>query len=227
MRAITLNLHFSTSSVIPRLSSLICLRVLCVLCGESFRHLAGMHGERIVHHRHRHGRRQDVCRGADCAGAARSRASASASTSRWPAAANAATASWFRRMRSRLWEAAGRPGSLEQVCPQMFAAPLAPHLAARAEGRRVDPQLLRDGIDVLARDERHRARGRRRRTDVADERRRLQRRSGGRVWLSARGRRSQRAGHDQRDAADADHGEHVLRRARRRRHRAQFADAPR
>jgi len=45
-----------------------------------------------------------------------------------------------------LWEAAGRPGSLHQVCPQMFAAPLAPHLAARAEGRRVDPQLLRDGI---------------------------------------------------------------------------------
>ncbi len=45
-----------------------------------------------------------------------------------------------------LWEAAGRPGSLEQVCPQMFAAPLAPHLAARAEGRRVDAQLLRDGI---------------------------------------------------------------------------------
>ena len=45
-----------------------------------------------------------------------------------------------------LWEAAGRPGTLEQVCPQMFAAPLAPHLAARAEGRRVDPKLLRDGI---------------------------------------------------------------------------------
>jgi dethiobiotin synthetase len=45
-----------------------------------------------------------------------------------------------------LWEAAGRPGTLEQVCPQMFAAPLAPHLAARAEGRRVDARLLRDGI---------------------------------------------------------------------------------
>ncbi|HJQ82328.1 MAG TPA: dethiobiotin synthase [Lacipirellulaceae bacterium] len=46
-----------------------------------------------------------------------------------------------------LWEAAGRPGTLEQVCPQRFAAPLAPHRAARAEGRRVDPQLLRDGIN--------------------------------------------------------------------------------
>jgi dethiobiotin synthetase len=46
-----------------------------------------------------------------------------------------------------LWEAAGRPGSLERVCPQKFAAPLAPHLAARAEGRRVDPPLLRSGIE--------------------------------------------------------------------------------
>ena len=46
-----------------------------------------------------------------------------------------------------LWEAAGRPGTLEQVCPQVFAAPLAPHLAARAEGRRVDHQLLRTGLE--------------------------------------------------------------------------------
>lgn len=46
-----------------------------------------------------------------------------------------------------LWDAAGRPGTLWQVCPQLFAAPLAPHLAARAEGRRVDPQLLRTGIE--------------------------------------------------------------------------------
>jgi dethiobiotin synthetase len=45
-----------------------------------------------------------------------------------------------------LWEAAGRPGTLQQVCPQMFAAPLAPHLAARVEGRRVDAELLRNGI---------------------------------------------------------------------------------
>lgn len=46
-----------------------------------------------------------------------------------------------------LWEAAGRPGTFEQVCPQMFAAPLAPHLAARAEGRRVNSRQLREGID--------------------------------------------------------------------------------
>jgi dethiobiotin synthetase len=44
-----------------------------------------------------------------------------------------------------LWEAARRPGTLEQVCPQMFAAPLAPHLAARAEGRSVNAPLLREG----------------------------------------------------------------------------------
>jgi dethiobiotin synthetase len=46
-----------------------------------------------------------------------------------------------------LWESAGRPGTLENVCPQLFAAPLAPHLAARAEGKRVDQVKLREGID--------------------------------------------------------------------------------
>jgi dethiobiotin synthetase len=46
-----------------------------------------------------------------------------------------------------LWEAAGRPGTFEQVCPQTFAAALAPHLAAQAEGRRVDSKRLREGID--------------------------------------------------------------------------------
>ena len=45
-----------------------------------------------------------------------------------------------------LWNAAGRPGDLEHVCPQRFAAPLAPHLAAREEGKRLDPDLLREGI---------------------------------------------------------------------------------
>lgn len=46
-----------------------------------------------------------------------------------------------------LWTAAGQPGTLEAVCPQVFAAPLAPHLAARAEVRRVDAALLRSGLD--------------------------------------------------------------------------------
>lgn len=47
-----------------------------------------------------------------------------------------------------LWEAAGRPGSLDEVCPQRFLAPLAPHLAARAEGRRIDREQLRRGLDA-------------------------------------------------------------------------------
>lgn len=36
-----------------------------------------------------------------------------------------------------LWEAAGRPATLARVCPQYFAAPLAPHLAAQLEGKKV------------------------------------------------------------------------------------------
>ena len=46
-----------------------------------------------------------------------------------------------------LWNAAGRPGELERVCPQRFAAPLAPHLAARAEGKQLDAALLREGLE--------------------------------------------------------------------------------
>jgi dethiobiotin synthetase len=45
-----------------------------------------------------------------------------------------------------LWQAAGQPGTLDRVCPQCFEAPLAPHLAARAEGREIDRTLLRDGL---------------------------------------------------------------------------------
>ena len=50
-------------------------------------------------------------------------------------------------MRWMLWQAAGSPGELEHVCPQRFAAPLAPHLAARKEGKQLDPVLLRSGLD--------------------------------------------------------------------------------
>jgi len=46
----------------------------------------------------------------------------------------------------RLWRAAGRPLSLAAVCPQAFAAAIAPIDAARAEGREVDDDLLRSGI---------------------------------------------------------------------------------
>jgi len=47
----------------------------------------------------------------------------------------------------QLWEAAGRPGELDRVCPQRFLAPLAPSRAAALEGRRVDSALLRSGLD--------------------------------------------------------------------------------
>jgi len=50
-----------------------------------------------------------------------------------------------------LWEAAGRPASLRAVCPQRFAAPLAPHLAAKQERREIDERLLRRGIDFWRR----------------------------------------------------------------------------
>ncbi len=46
-----------------------------------------------------------------------------------------------------LWEAAGRPGDLAAVCPQRFKAPLAPHLAARADGLEIDASLLRNGLN--------------------------------------------------------------------------------
>jgi dethiobiotin synthetase len=49
-----------------------------------------------------------------------------------------------------LWEAAGRPLSLDAVCPQKFEAPLAPHLAARQQGREIDAALLRTGIEAWA-----------------------------------------------------------------------------
>ena len=48
---------------------------------------------------------------------------------------------------NQLWEAAGRPGALQRVCPQRFEAPLAPHLAAAKEGRKLDSKLLRSGLE--------------------------------------------------------------------------------
>lgn len=46
-----------------------------------------------------------------------------------------------------LWKATGQPGQLTAVCPQRFKAPLAPNVAAREEGKQVDPDLLRSGLD--------------------------------------------------------------------------------
>jgi dethiobiotin synthetase len=49
-----------------------------------------------------------------------------------------------------LWEAAGKPGKLHDVCPQRFRAALAPHLSAKAEGKSLDPEQLRKGIEIWA-----------------------------------------------------------------------------
>lgn len=46
-----------------------------------------------------------------------------------------------------LWQAAGKPASVHEVCPQMFVAPLAPNVAARAESRTVDSALLTKGLE--------------------------------------------------------------------------------
>jgi dethiobiotin synthetase len=46
-----------------------------------------------------------------------------------------------------LWNGAGRPGDIAHVCPQRFAAALAPHLAARAAGKEVSADLLRSGLE--------------------------------------------------------------------------------
>jgi len=51
----------------------------------------------------------------------------------------------------QLWAAAGRPLSPEAVCPQSFAAPISPPRSARAAGRCVDEQLLRDGFEAWRR----------------------------------------------------------------------------
>jgi dethiobiotin synthetase len=48
----------------------------------------------------------------------------------------------------RLWEAAGRPGRLADVCPQAFPAAIAPARAAAAAGRTVNESLLRTGLDA-------------------------------------------------------------------------------
>lgn len=47
-----------------------------------------------------------------------------------------------------LWNAAGKPRTIDDVCPQKFLAPLAPPPAAVAEGTIVDAELLRHGADV-------------------------------------------------------------------------------
>lgn len=50
----------------------------------------------------------------------------------------------------RLWAAANHPRTLTDVVPQQFAAPLAPNVAAKQEGKAVDSELLRRGLTVWA-----------------------------------------------------------------------------
>ncbi|MDG1872549.1 MAG: dethiobiotin synthase [Mariniblastus sp.] len=47
-----------------------------------------------------------------------------------------------------LWEAAGRPLSLDFVCPNRYQAPLAPHLSARHAGRELDTESMRKGLEI-------------------------------------------------------------------------------
>lgn len=47
-----------------------------------------------------------------------------------------------------LWDCANRPLTINDVCPQRFEAPIAPHLAAKAEGKSIDSDLLRNGLSV-------------------------------------------------------------------------------
>ncbi len=54
---------------------------------------------------------------------------------------------WISDDALALWRTAGSPGELSRVCPQCFAAPLAPNVAARAQGETVDAARLRTGLD--------------------------------------------------------------------------------
>lgn len=48
----------------------------------------------------------------------------------------------------QLWHAAGKPLNLDAVCPQRFAAPITPHLAAIAEGKTLDRERVRTGLSA-------------------------------------------------------------------------------
>ena len=50
----------------------------------------------------------------------------------------------------QLWNAAGKPLNLDAVCPQRFAAPITPHLAAIAEGKTLDREQVSAGLSVWA-----------------------------------------------------------------------------
>lgn len=56
----------------------------------------------------------------------------------------------FSEDADQLWQAAGKPLTLADVCPQRFRAPAAPHVAAHAEGKEVNADQLVHGISVWA-----------------------------------------------------------------------------
>ena len=58
---------------------------------------------------------------------------------------------WYRKTPWLCGKRPARRANSPRVCPQCFAAPLAPHLAARAEGREIDAALLRRGLDYWRR----------------------------------------------------------------------------
>ena len=109
--------------------------LLCVLRGESLlRFRCGLDDKGLFITGTGTGVGKDLCRCADRARAAQQRGSESASISRSRVAASCATASWFRRMRSRCGKRPDGPGRLEQVCPQRFAAAVGAS-SGRAGGR--------------------------------------------------------------------------------------------
>ncbi|MCE9631938.1 MAG: dethiobiotin synthase [Planctomycetia bacterium] len=65
-----------------------------------------------------------------------------------PVASGCTTAADIASDAWQLWDAAGRPLTPEDVCPQVFAAPIAPHRSSRHAGREVDERLLRTGLDA-------------------------------------------------------------------------------
>lgn len=54
--------------------------------------------------------------------------------------------SWVSEDAEQLWIAAGKPQSIDAVTPQLFAAAVAPNVAARMEGKCVNATALREGL---------------------------------------------------------------------------------
>jgi len=60
---------------------------------------------------------------------------------------------WVSSDAEQLWNAAGQPRSLHDVCPQRFVAALSPPEAANREGKQVDEDLLVEGASPWLRPE--------------------------------------------------------------------------